>query len=269
MPFIPPGSLWREPYLLDNPGHTYSLGWQDARKTGPGFLVGRRGGLGSVKVADRFPLTEDGWSGAWAALTAIDGDAAMSLLEVLDKRAAKYSAHDAEKERRQRVYQVLAQAEKVSLFRSLGVQVVASDDQVYTIGLDSPTAKTNASRLLGSLSGSQAMVTDGAQAWSPGRAMLMPLALAALASKATADAAIVFSDGTVHATRLDGNAAVREAQLQVVRYNALAGVPAVPAGPSSAGDHAARLRTLQELRDADLISEQEYQTKRAEIIDTI
>ena len=67
------------------------------------------------------------------------------------------------------------------------------------------------------------MVTDGAQAWSPGRAMFLPIGLAGLATKTKAHAAIVFPDGTVHTAALDNNNAVRQAQLQVVRFNALAG----------------------------------------------
>jgi hypothetical protein len=47
-----------------------------------------------------------------------------------------------------------------------------------------------------------------------------------LATKTKADAAVVFPDGTAHLTPLDGNYAVREAQKQAMRFNALAGAAA-------------------------------------------
>lgn len=271
-PPIPPVSLMREPYLIDNPGHQFTIGWQDGRKVGRCFIVGRLNAMGYVKVTDRFPLTKDGWATAWAALVALDAEAAGSLHDLLHKQAAARSAREAEKERQAQMFRILAKAEKITVFPALGVQVLAGDDLVYTIGFTDKTAQANTSRPLGPLSGAQAMVTDGAQAWSPGRAMVMPIGLAALATKARADAAIVFPDGTVHSVPLDGNAAVRDAQLQVVKFNALAEAQApAPArnDAEAATDHAARLRALRELRDADLITDKEYEAKRIDIINSI
>jgi hypothetical protein len=156
----------------------------------------------------------------------------------------------------------------VTQFRALGVQVLAGDNEVYTIGFHDDATQTNTSRTLGPLAGAQAMVTDGAQAWSPGRAMFLPIGLAALATKTKVDAAVVFPDGAVHIMPLDGNYAVREAQRQVVQFNALAGASA-PAATETGGDPATRLRKLQELRDAGLLTQDEYETKRAEIIESI
>jgi hypothetical protein len=98
--------------------------------------------------------------------------------------------------------------------------------------------------------------------------MFMPLALTALATKTKADAAVVFRDGTVHTFGLDGNNMVREAQKQVVQFNAFAGTCA-PVPPETEDDHATRLRKLQELRDAGLLTLEEYETKRAKIIASI
>ena len=153
-------------------------------------------------------------------------------------------------------------------FQVLGVQVLKGEGTVYTIGSHNAVKKTNSSRLLGSLSGAHAVVTDGSQAWSPGRAMFLPISLAGLATKTKADAAVVFPDGTFHTVPLDGNYAVREAQKQVVQFNALAGASA-PTATETESDPAVRLRKLQELRDAGLISQEEYETKRAEVIDSI
>jgi hypothetical protein len=141
---------------------------------------------------------------------------------------------------------------------------------VYTIGSRNDVAKTDSSRLLGPLAGAEAVVTDGSQAWSPGRAMFLPIGLAGLAAKTMAHAAVIFADGTVHAEALDGNAAVRQAQLDAVRFNALASALASPSPAQDArSDPTDRLRKLGELLEAGLISQQEYDAKRTAIIDSI
>ena len=165
------------------------------------------------------------------------------------------------------MYEAFVSAENAAIaFRVLGVQVLVGG--VYTIGSHDAATKTNTSRRLGPLTGANAMVTDGSQAWSPGRAMFLPISLAGLATKTKADAAVVFLDGTVHTTPLNGNFAVREAQKQVVQFNALADA-AAPAAAESASDPAVRLLKLRELREAGLLTEEEYEIKRAEIIDSI
>ena len=245
----------------------YTLGWQDIRKAGPCFVLVRFGAMGD-KVLDRFPLTEAGWARAWDALVKLDAGAARAVAEKLHRRIAAHAAQRAETERRAQLYEAFVSAGTVTTFRVLGVQVLAGDDKVYTIGSHDAVTKANTSRLLGPLTGAQAMVTDGAQAWSPGRAMFLPIGLTGLATKTKADAAVVFPDGTVHTVALDGNTAVREAQKQVVQFNALAGASA-PAATETGSDPAVRLRKLQELRDAGLLTQEEYETKRAEVIKSI
>jgi hypothetical protein len=199
-------------------------------------------------------MTPDGWPDP--ALTEDDLDAMLV----------------AENQRRAEVYEKFARAGTVTTFRALGVQILTGDDKVYSIGEHDSYKKTDGSRLLGPLAGAQAMVTDGAQAWSPGRAMFLPIGLAGLATKTVADAAVVFPDGTVHTRALNGNAEVREAQKQTVEFNARSGAPQPDEGSSAAAatgmgdDHATRLRKLQELRDAGLLSQEEYEAKRADII---
>ena len=79
------------------------------------------------------------------------------------------------------------------------------------------------------------------------------------------------ADGSVHTTPLDGNNAVSEGQKQAMRFDALGG--AVTPGTSQAlpepADPAARLLRLQELRDAGLLTADEYQAKRAEILESL
>lgn len=180
MPAVPPGTLWRgSPYLISSGGQRHSLGWQDTRKDGPCFVVARTGGaMGNVKVLDRFPLTEDGWAGAWAALAELDATAAQAVARKVQGYLAASAGQLAEKERRAHLYETFADAGTVTMFGALGVQVMTGGDKVYTIGSHNAVMKTNTSRLLGPLAGTEAMVTDGSQAWSPGRAMLLPIGLA-------------------------------------------------------------------------------------------
>jgi hypothetical protein len=229
--------------------------------------VARCGTFG-VKVVDHFPLTEDGWCQAWAALVELDASAAQATAETLQQMSAADAVRAAERARCAQVYEAFANASDATVFQLLGVQVLVGGGTVYTIGSQNVERKTNTSQLLGLLAGAQAMVTDGSQAWSPGRAMFLPISLAGLATKTKADAAVVFPDGTAHITPLDGNYAVREAQKQVVRFNALAGA-ATPAATETGTDPAARLRKLQEVLDAGLLTEEEYKAKRADIINSL
>jgi hypothetical protein len=267
MPVVSPGTLWRSANLIPVSGQRYTLGWQDTKKEGHCFVVARLGVMGE-KILDRFPLTEDGWARAWAALVRLDSGAAQAVAKVVQEEFAGRTAQMAEMERRAQVYEAFASAGGATVFGALGVQVLAGDGTVYTIGVDSAANGTSTSRLLGPLAGARAVVTDGSQAWSPGRAIFLPIGLAGLATKTKADAAVVFPDGTVHTVPLDGNNAVRDAQKQVVQFNALAGSSGT-AVAETGSDPVVKLRKLQELRDAGLLSQEEYQTKRTEVINSI
>lgn len=198
----------------------------------------------------------------------LDAGAAQEVAAKVQGMRAAGAVHKAERERQAQVFEAFANAGSATVFQRLGVQVLLGDGKVYTIGSHNPETKTNTSRLLGPLAGAETMVTDGSQTWSPGRAMFLPIALTGLATKTMADAVVVFPDGSVHTASLDGNLAVREAQKQVVQFNALAGTVA-PAATETGSDPAIRLRKLQELRDAGLLTQDEYETKRVEIINSI
>jgi Short C-terminal domain len=174
----------------------------------------------------------------------------------------------AEKSRQAELYETFVRCGTVTIYRAFGVQILKGDDKVYSIGSQNAWEKTNSSRLLGPLARAEAKVTDGTSAFSPGKAMFMPLATAALARKETADAMIVFAEGTVHSVALDGSTAVRQARKECVQFNAQAG-SATSAVPASNGDPAVKLQKLQELRDSGLLSQQEYDAKRTEVIDSI
>jgi len=90
MPSVPRGELYRGmPFLpLDAGDLRHNLGWQDDRNAGPSFVVVRLSRLGAVKVKERFPLTEQGWVGAWQALSGRDASAAAAVAAALAKREA-------------------------------------------------------------------------------------------------------------------------------------------------------------------------------------
>jgi hypothetical protein len=78
------------PYpLLD--GLSLTLGWEyrPPAKGGPAFAVIRRTGLGSLKVVDSFPLTQDGWARVWQALVRQNPAAAPQILATLEAREAE------------------------------------------------------------------------------------------------------------------------------------------------------------------------------------
>ena len=140
-------------------------------------------------------------------------------------------------------------------FPALGVQV--RGDKVERCGTSDP-------KMLGPLAGAQAQLTDGSQAWSPGRAMFLPIGLAGLATKTKAAAFVIFPDGSYHEQPLDGNKAVRDAQSEALKFNLLASPPG--AAQPAQDDAAATLRKLGSLHDEGLLSDEEYVAKRAEVI---
>jgi Short C-terminal domain len=142
------------------------------------------------------------------------------------------------------------------IFPALGVQVRGEAVESY--------AAPFCAAALGALAGAQARLTDGSQAWSPGRAMFLPLALAGLATKTKAAAFVIFADGTYHETALNGNTAVRAAQAEAVKFNLMAGTPTAQAQQQH--DVAAILRKLASLHEEGLLTDEEFAAKRAEVI---
>ena len=143
-----------------------------------------------------------------------------------------------------------------AIFPALGVQVRGESVESYAAPFGAPA--------LGPLAGAEARLTDGSQAWSPGRAMFLPVGLAGLATKTKAAAFVIFADGKYHETALNGNAAVRAAQAEAVKFNLMAGTPTPPAQQQD--DVAAVLRKLASLHGEGLLTDEEFAAKRAEII---
>lgn len=143
-----------------------------------------------------------------------------------------------------------------AVFPALGVQVRGAVVEAY----GAPTGAA----ALGALAGAEARLTDGSQAWSPGRALFLPVGLAGLATKTKAAAFVIFADGKYHETELNGNAAVREAQAQAVKFNLLAATLTPPVQQQD--DVQAILRKLTSLHDEGLLTDEEFAAKRAEVI---
>ena len=74
--------------LID--GLSLTIGWQfqPQAKGGPAFVIMRRGGVGTLKVVESFPLTKDGWARAWQSLVTQDPAAAPKVLAALSAREA-------------------------------------------------------------------------------------------------------------------------------------------------------------------------------------
>jgi Short C-terminal domain len=88
MPNIGPSEqIEAAPYPLVD-GLNPTIGWQfrPRAKGGPVFMVIRRSGLGSLKVVESFPLTEDGWAAAWQSFIARNPAAVPQVLAALRAR---------------------------------------------------------------------------------------------------------------------------------------------------------------------------------------
>lgn len=143
-----------------------------------------------------------------------------------------------------------------AIFPTLGVQVREQTVEIYAAPLGVGA--------LGPLAGAEARLTDGSQAWSPARALFLPVGLAGLATNTKAAAFVIFADRTYHETALNGNAAVRAAQAEAVKFNLMAGTSVPPAQQQD--DAAAILRNLVSLHDEGLLTDEEFAAKRAEVI---
>ncbi len=93
MPAVPASELYRGSLrLLASYGVRHTIGWQQHRTAGPGFVVARLTRLDAIKVVSRFPLTPEGWESAWHALAELDADAATAIGAMLAAQAEQRRA---------------------------------------------------------------------------------------------------------------------------------------------------------------------------------
>jgi hypothetical protein len=173
----------------------------------------------------------------------------------------------AETRRRADMYTKFARAARVSTFVQLGVQVLAGDGDVYSIGEHDPYGKANSSAVLGPLAGAEAHVT--ARAIGPIYAISASAPVAMAAGRAVAVAVVAFTDGSAHSSVVRSNRNVLDAQLEATRFNQLARAATATPSAELSGDPMDRLRKLLELLDAGLLTEQEYEARRLTIIDSL
>ncbi len=81
-------------------------------------------------------------------------------------------------------------------------------------------------------------------------------------------AVVTFAGGSFWEKGFIDQASLVKAQAEAVRFNAMAGASS-PTITVTGNDPAARLRKLQELLDEGLLNQDEYESKRVEIIDSI
>jgi anti-sigma factor RsiW len=62
--------------LVDGLPRMIGWQWKPASKGGPAFVLIKRGAMGSPKVVERFPLTQEGWARAWRAYASESPEAA-------------------------------------------------------------------------------------------------------------------------------------------------------------------------------------------------
>jgi hypothetical protein len=90
MPFIPPNEqiLDYPSPLLDGLSPTLGYVFRAPAKGGPIFVIMRRTALGSFKVVESFPMTEDGWAAAWQSLLRQNAVGALRIRANLEAREA-------------------------------------------------------------------------------------------------------------------------------------------------------------------------------------
>ena len=90
-PVVTSDEIWFDsPFTLFDDDGRYTIGWQrwTEKRGGPSFVTLRRNAFGTLKIVQRYPLTDEGWADAWRALIKLDPDSAEKVSTVLDRRAA-------------------------------------------------------------------------------------------------------------------------------------------------------------------------------------
>lgn len=100
VPLVKHEELWFDTPKVLVDGGRYTIGWQrwPEKKGGPGYVTVRRSALGTFKIVDRYPLTDEGWAQAWMAFVKLEPAMAERARAVLAQRAEADSGF---KERKQ------------------------------------------------------------------------------------------------------------------------------------------------------------------------
>lgn len=84
-PVVKPEELWLDAPKVLVDGGRYAVGWQrwPEKKGGPSYVTVRRSALGTLKVVERYPLTDEGWTQAWHAFVKFEPAMAEKVRAVL------------------------------------------------------------------------------------------------------------------------------------------------------------------------------------------
>ena len=262
--------------LLD--GLPHSIGWQNWRekKGGLRFVTLRLGHFGVYKPVNRYPMSAEGWVEAWREFVALDPAAAERVRERLAQRSAALTAAPPEPvvaadTPPAKTERWLARVAMTNTFAGLGVGV--RNGEVYRYPTFRPPA-------LGLVQGAHAelidptkvqMVRAGLTSGLVFGPLIGPVALApGLLRKSKSVAFVVCANGNFHEHKLDGTSAILAGRRDAARFNVLAGPEVAPAPPSAQRPAlrapAERLAEVSRLHDHGLLTDEEYEAKRAEII---
>src|SRR5258708_35134881 len=66
-PDVLPEEIWFDAPKVLIDADRYTIGWQrwPENDGGPSYVTVRRNALGSLKIVDRYPMTDEGWARAW------------------------------------------------------------------------------------------------------------------------------------------------------------------------------------------------------------
>jgi hypothetical protein len=294
VPLIGPSEQLREtPYpLLD--GLSPTIGWHFRHQgnEGPAFVILRRSAFGSLKVVESFPLTEDGWAKAWKSLAKQNPAAVPKVLETLATRqadASRLSRHSQETDEldAQTLVSLPAVAYLGGYVSSTGIfagqryDVRFLEDRLWVLPCrqaevlaEVPYAQIEDVEIGGPglVKTGGGFVGGGFGVQGAAEGMAIAAVLNALTTR-TSITTILRIQGTGCELFLLHTKAT-PAQLRIELSRPLAAIRSTQATPpavttATGSDPAARLRKLQELRDAGLLTQDEYETRRTEIINSI
>jgi hypothetical protein len=284
-PVVKPGELWLDtPKVLIDSGR-YTIGWQrfPEKKGGPSFVTVRRSALGTFKIVERYPLTDEGWAHAWLAFVKLEPGDSEEVRAVLVHRMEADSGFAERKKLDERSLAHLPQVIFIGGYLAGGELVAGQSYElrfledglsVFRQGSLDPVAEFSYADV-------QAVEVAGpgrVHKWSPGQQALLAAAfgytgaLVAYGSTRiktfvriqTADSELFFlhtallpDDLRIHLSR--GIGAVREARAATIS----SADPDIQPDPASLVDELSRLATLL---DSGLLTREEFDQLKAKLI---
>jgi hypothetical protein len=284
-PYVRPEEIWFDAPKVLIDADRYTIGWQrwPENDGGPSYVTVRRNALGSLKIVDRYPMTDEGWARAWRAFSKLDPATARRVVPVLAHRAEAASGFEERKKLDARSLAYLPDVIFIGGYVA-GAELAAGhayelrflDDRlsVFRRGSLEPLAEVSYADV-------QAVDVAGpgrVRKWSPGQEAMLTAAFGltgALVAYAntriktfvriqTADSEQFFLHTTLLPDDLRillsrGLGAIREAQAAATSSE----VSNRPAGPASLVDELSRLAGLL---DSGMLTRDEFELLKAKLI---